>query len=76
VADPAEPTDLGSWLINVGTPESLAGMLPKELRDLDVSAVLNMFSGIDIARGETDSQSMDTPLDRSIHWLPIFRDGN
>jgi hypothetical protein len=74
MAESVEPTDLGSWLASIGAPESISSMLPKELRDLDVSSVLNMFSASDISRGESDSQPTDRPADRIIQWLPILRE--
>ena len=74
MAESVEPTDLGSWLASIGAPESISSMLPKELRDLDVSSVLNMFGAIDISRGESDSQPTDRPTDRIIQWLPILRE--
>jgi hypothetical protein len=63
-------------LKSFGAPESITGRLPQELRDLDVSAVIKMFSNVDLARGETGPSSVDQSVERSIQWLPIIRDGN
>jgi hypothetical protein len=74
MAESVEPTDLASWLASVGAPESITSLLPKELRDIDVGAVLNMFGGMDISRGESDSQPTDWSSDRAIQWLPVLRE--
>ena len=39
-------TDLGSWLISVGAPESITGLMPSELTRLDIAPLLALFDGV------------------------------
>ena len=42
----APVTDLGSWLISVGAPESITGLMPSEMAGLDIAPLLALLSGI------------------------------
>ena len=42
----APVTDLGSWLISVGAPESITGLMPSELTRLDIAPLLALFDGV------------------------------
>ncbi|MCF8530068.1 MAG: hypothetical protein K9G05_07630 [Candidatus Nanopelagicales bacterium] len=72
MADSLMPENLGKWLSSLGAPDNLLGMLPQELRDLDVSSVLGMLGSLGVetttARPESEEGS------ESIRWLPILRD--
>ena len=86
--DVNEPAELGDWLTSLGTPESLTNMIPKELRELDISSVFRMLGGVgaitDTASGGTAEASAELEggalpvgghaADRSIRWLPVIRD--
>ena len=39
-------TDLGSWLISVGAPESITDLMPSEMAGLDIAPLLALLSGI------------------------------
>ena len=83
-----EPAELGVWLTSLGTPESLTNMLPKELRELDISSIFRMLGGVgaitDFTSGETTEAAAELEggalpvgghaADRSIRWLPVIRD--
>lgn len=42
----APVTDLGSWLISMGAPESITGLMPSELTRLDIAPLLALFDGV------------------------------
>ena len=42
----APVTDLGSWLISMGEPESITGLMPSELTRLDIAPLLALFDGV------------------------------
>jgi hypothetical protein len=42
----APVTDLGSWLISVGAPESITDLMPSELTRLDIAPLLALFDGV------------------------------
>ena len=42
----APVTDLGSWLISVGAPESITDLMPSEMAGLDIAPLLALLSGI------------------------------
>ena len=42
----APVSDLGSWLISVGAPESITGLMPSELTRLDIAPLLALFDGV------------------------------
>lgn len=84
----SDSSDLGSWLASMGTPESLTNMIPKELRELDISSVFRMLGAVG-SGGSVTSEESNQPLnqvegndlfipgensDRCIQWLPIVRD--
>lgn len=75
-----EPSDVGSWLTSLGAPESLTNMIPRDLREFDVSSVLRLLGGSasggpsDLEGGTmSDSAAAQAP-DRSIRWLPVLRE--
>jgi len=80
VAEPLEPIDLGSWLASLGAPESFMGIVPQEVRDVDISSVLKMLGsvgsqgfgslGMDVTSGSPDVETVNS----GIRWLPIMRD--
>lgn len=86
--DVNEPAELGDWLTSLGTPESLTNMIPKELRELDISSVFRMLGGVgamtDFTSGRTTESSAELEggalpvgghaAERSIRWLPVIRD--
>lgn len=80
MADSVEPKDLGEWLASLGTPDTIMSVLPKELRDIDVSSVLKMlatvnapsFGSVSVETAST-TKTRDTP-ESGIQWLPIVRD--
>lgn len=83
-----EPSDVGNWLASMGAPESLTNMIPKDLREFDVSAVLRLLGGAgssdDVEAEQTTQSSLELegsamPVanqasDRFIRWLPILRE--
>lgn len=80
MADSVEPRDLGEWLASLGAPESITNVLPKELRDIDVSSVLKVLSNVNTSTFgsitvETApvTAAVDSP-ESGIQWLPIVRD--
>jgi len=42
----APVSDLGSWLISMGAPESITGLMPSELTRLDIAPLLALFDGV------------------------------
>lgn len=84
MADSVEPMDLGSWLESLGAPESIMGVLPKELRDIDITSVLKMLAAVNtptfgsLSVETVADSSWGTTLDgtpeSAIQWLPIVRD--
>ncbi len=42
-------TDLGSWLISVGAPESITDLMPSEMAGLDIAPLLALLSGIGLS---------------------------
>ena len=42
----APVSDLGSWLISLGAPESITGLMPSELTRLDIAPLLALFDGV------------------------------
>ena len=42
----APVNDLGSWLISMGAPESITGLMPSELTRLDIAPLLALFDGV------------------------------
>ena len=45
----APVTDLGSWLISVGAPESITDLMPSEMAGLDIAPLLALLSGIGLS---------------------------
>ncbi len=80
MADSVEPRDLGEWLASLGAPESITNVLPKELRDIDVSSVLKVLSSVNTStfgsitvETAPATAAVDSP-ESGIQWLPIVRD--
>ena len=42
-------SDLGSWLISLGAPESITGLMPSEMAGLDIAPLLALLSGIGLS---------------------------
>jgi len=42
----APVSDLGSWLISMGAPESITDLMPSEMAGLDIAPLLALFNGI------------------------------
>ena len=42
-------TDLGSWLISVGAPESITDLMPSEMAGLDIAPLVALLSGIGLS---------------------------
>jgi hypothetical protein len=84
MADSVEPMDLGSWLESLGAPDTIMGVLPKELRDIDITSVLKMLAavnpptlgsiGVETASNSESGQVPSGASESAIHWLPIVRD--
>lgn len=84
MADSVEPMDLGSWLESLGAPDTILGVLPKELRDIDITSVLKMLAavnpptfasfGVATASDSESGQVSSGTSESAIHWLPIVRD--
>lgn len=80
MADSIEPMDLETWLASLGAPESIMSILPKELREIDVTSVMKMlatvnapsFGSISVETVAVNSSSVDP--DSQIQWLPVVRD--
>ena len=45
----APVSDLGSWLISVGAPESITDLMPSEMAGLDIAPLLALLSGIGLS---------------------------
>ena len=45
----APVTDLGSWLISMGAPESITDLMPSEMAGLDIAPLLALLSGIGLS---------------------------
>ena len=45
----APVSDLGSWLISMGAPESITGLMPSELTRLDIAPLVALLSGIGLS---------------------------
>ena len=45
----APVTDLGSWLISMGAPESITGLMPSEMAGLDIAPLVALLSGIGLS---------------------------
>lgn len=79
-AEVIEPSDVGSWLASLGAPESLTNMIPKDVREFDVSSVLRLLGGpasseqSDIEGGAISDSAAAQASDRSIRWLPVLRE--
>lgn len=75
----SEAVDLMSWLTNLGAPDSLTSMLPKEIRAVDMTSVMAMIQSIPLVSDTVDSVfgqggKSDPPAHLTITWLPITRD--
>ena len=83
----APVTDLGSWLISMGAPESIAGLMPSELTRLDIAPLLALFDGVGVngsglmgselggvgvTSGLLDGAGGKALTDE-IRWLPVIR---
>ena len=83
----APVTDLGSWLISMGAPESITGLMPSELTRLDIAPLLALFDGVGlngsglmgselggvrVANGLLDGAGGKALTDE-IRWLPVIR---
>ena len=42
-------SDLGSWLISLGAPESITGLMPSEMAGLDIAPLVALLSGIGLS---------------------------
>ena len=80
-------SDLGSWLISLGAPESITGLMPSEMAGLDIAPLLALLSGIGlsgsglmgselggvrVANGLLDGAGGKALTDE-IRWLPVIR---
>ncbi len=70
-------SDLGSWLISLGAPQSITELMPSEITGLDIAPLMSMFNGVGLGgvviksgvrNAGTAVQSAD-----EIKWLPIIR---
>ena len=80
-------SDLGSWLISLGAPESITGLMPSEMAGLDIAPLVALLSGIGlsgsglmgselggvrVANGLLDGAGGKALTDE-IRWLPVIR---
>ena len=80
-------SDLGSWLISMGAPESITGLMPSELTRLDIAPLLALFDGVGlngsglmgselggvgVTSGLLDGAGGKALTDE-IRWLPVIR---
>ncbi|MDE1046746.1 MAG: hypothetical protein OR995_04770 [Candidatus Nanopelagicales bacterium] len=83
----APVSDLGSWLISLGAPESITGLMPSEMAGLDIAPLVALLSGIGlsgsglmgselggvrVANGLLDGAGGKALTDE-IRWLPVIR---
>ena len=83
----APVSDLGSWLISLGAPESITGLMPSEMAGLDIAPMVALLSGIGlsgsglmgselggvrVANGLLDGAGGKALTDE-IRWLPVIR---
>jgi len=83
----APVSDLGSWLISMGAPESITGLMPSEMAGLDIAPLVALLSGIGlsgsglmgselggvrVANGLLDGAGGKALTDE-IRWLPVIR---